>query len=150
MIAWQVRLVGLAEFLGLALLSILLVRLLNLGDGYTIFGVTLSAIATLYLQLQMRLKSISRALEYSGGVDIGIMGDSSSVSSIDYLSSKFTAILVENGQSWLLASDLLQSIEFRLQKLELLMKPSDSELLQRELTDDIVNGMEDTEAEDSD
>ena len=53
------------------------------------------------------------------GPGTGTMGGSSSLYSTDSLLSRFTAILVENGQSWLQASVLLDDMRKQLEEIQL-------------------------------
>ncbi len=133
-------------FLALALLSIYLMRLLKFEDGLPIFVAILSAIVMLYLRLRMRLNSISERLGSNDGLDIGIMGDNSSVSNIGYSLSKSLVILAANGESLLLdlallRKDVSRSLERMQSSLQVM------ELSQRDLAQDNESGIE---GEDSD
>ena len=115
---WPAKLAAYLGSLGLVLLLILLLPLESFGDGYSILGIILSAILMLFILLQMNSKHISRMLELIVGPGTGTTGANSSASSTDSLLSRFTAISVENGQSWLQVSDLLKEQSYLLRGIQ--------------------------------
>ena len=117
MIPWPAKLAAYFASLALVVLLILYQPLRSSVDGYTIFVVTLSAILMLYSLLLTNSRGISRKLALIVGPDIGTTGANSSPSNTDSLLSRFTAILVETGQSWLQVSALLKNQGRQLEEL---------------------------------
>ena len=145
--SWQEVLLDLVVFLALVASSVLLIKFLNFGDGYGIYAVILSATLTLYIRLRTSSRHTSEKLELIVGPDTGTTDDSLSLSKQGSLLSRFSAILEENGQSWLLASDLLNGLEYRLEVIQRRLDSVDYQVLSR--ADSTRETEDDTEVEDS-
>ncbi len=118
MSSWLLKLVPFLGFLVSAVLLTFLMLLRSFEDGYTTFALTLSAILMLYSLLRMSSRDISKKLALIVGLDTGTTDASLSASSTDSLLSRFTPILVENGQSWSQASVLLEEQRLLLEGIQ--------------------------------
>ncbi len=118
MIPWPARLAAYLGFLVSAVLLTSLQLLVPSVDGYITSGVTLAVILMLFILLQTNSRRFLGMWELIVGPGTGTTDGNLSASSIDSLLSRFTAILAENGRSWLRVSDLLDEQNLRFGRVE--------------------------------